>query len=276
VNDESRVDELLPIGRFSRIAGLSIGALRHYDALGLLAPAEVDAATGYRSYRRDQLEPARLVARLRSLEMPLPEIRRVLQADADERSRMLATHRSRIEARTMRLQLALHQLSQEVPMTVDAERIPVDAEMQRRLAADLFNHTWTLLEAEDRTPVQDAEMIHSAHASTFHWMRVNPSDARQRRAVGEWQCSRVYAVLGRSEPALYHAHQSVQLAEGGSVDDWVVAAAYEAMARASRVAGDREAFASWRAKAETATAAIADAADRQVIEGDLATLGDGD
>jgi DNA-binding transcriptional MerR regulator len=274
VNEQSGRDELLAIGRFSRLAGISIGALRHYDTLGLLSPAWVDAATGYRSYRRDQLERARLIGRLRSFEMPLPEIRRLLEADADERRRLLAVHRSRIEARTMRLQLVLHQLSQEVPMTVATEPTAIDAEFHRRLAADLFNDTWTLLETEDRTAEQDAEMIHSAHASAYHWIRVNPPDARQRRAVGEWQCSRVYAVLGRAEPALYHARQSVELAEGGSVEDWVTAAAYEAMARASRVARDPEAFTSWRAMAEKATAAIADAADRQVIEGDLATLGE--
>lgn len=275
MNDDRATDaELLPIGRFSRLAGLSIGALRHYDTLGLLAPASVDAETGYRAYRRDQLDRARLIRRLRSFEMPLPQIRGVLEADAYERRRLLAAHRSRIEARTMRLQLVLHQLSQEVPMTADAEPTAVGADAHRRLAADLFNHTWRLLETEDRTPDQDAEMIHAAHASVFHWTRVDPPDVRQRRAVGEWQCARVYSVLERSEPALYHARECLRLAEGGSVEDWVLAAACEAMARASRVAGDRAAFTAWRAKAEEATAAIADPADRQVIEGDLATLGE--
>ncbi|HEX2883059.1 MAG TPA: hypothetical protein VHQ42_00650 [Candidatus Limnocylindria bacterium] len=159
-------------------------------------------------------------------------------------------------------------------MTADAEPTAVGADVHRRLAADLFNHTWTLLEIEDRTADQDAEMIHAAHASVFHWMRVDPPDVRQRRAVGEWQCARVYSVLGRAEAALHHARACLALAEGGPVDDWVLAAAYEAMARASRVAADRDAFVQWRERAEAATAAIADPADRQVIEGDLATLGD--
>ena len=42
--------ELLSIGRFARLTGLSIGALRHYHELGLLQPAAVDPMTGYRSY----------------------------------------------------------------------------------------------------------------------------------------------------------------------------------------------------------------------------------
>jgi hypothetical protein len=52
-------DDLLPIGRFGRLAGLSVGALRHYDEVDLLRPASVDPDTGYRSYRRDQLDDAR-------------------------------------------------------------------------------------------------------------------------------------------------------------------------------------------------------------------------
>ena len=42
-------DQLLTIGRFARLSGLSIGALRHYDELDLLRPARVDPETGYRS-----------------------------------------------------------------------------------------------------------------------------------------------------------------------------------------------------------------------------------
>ena len=91
-------DDLLSIGRFARLAGLSVGALRHYDDLDLLRPAEIDRVTGYRRYRRDQLETARTIARLRDLELPLDEIREVLAINepADQRRR-LATHRARIE-----------------------------------------------------------------------------------------------------------------------------------------------------------------------------------
>jgi DNA-binding transcriptional MerR regulator len=271
VTDSTDAD-LLSIGRFARLAGLSVGALRHYDALGLLTPARVDEVTGYRSYRRDQVEAAQLVRRLRDVEMPLPEIRRLLLADADERRRLMSAHRWRMEARTVRLQRIVHQLSEEVPMATPAPAL-LDAETNRRLASDLFNHVWTLLESEDRSADDDAEMVHVAHASVHHWRMAAPPDVRQRQAVGEWQCSRVYATLGRAEPALFHARRSLELAGGDGIEDWVAAAALEAMARASRVAGDRAAFGTWRARAEAATAAIADPAEREVIEGDLATLG---
>lgn len=49
--EQGDATDLIPIGRFARLAGLSIGALRHYDELDLLRPADVDRFTGYRRYR---------------------------------------------------------------------------------------------------------------------------------------------------------------------------------------------------------------------------------
>jgi hypothetical protein len=176
-----------------------------------------------------------------------------------------------MEARTFRLQRIVHQLTKEMPMTAPVDDI-LEPETHRSLAAALFNHTWTLLETESRDPAQDDEMVHAAHASRWHWSRTGVDDLPQRVAVGEWQCSRVYCVLGRAEPALHHARRSLALAEANDVEDWVYAAACETMARAYRVAGDKAAFAEWRERATSATAAIQDAGDREVIEGDLATL----
>jgi len=66
--------ELMSIGEFARRSHLSPKALRLYHRVGLLAPAEVDTGSGYRRYRVDQLEQARLVASLRQLGVPLTEI----------------------------------------------------------------------------------------------------------------------------------------------------------------------------------------------------------
>jgi DNA-binding transcriptional MerR regulator len=108
-----RPDDLLAIGRFARLAGLSVGALRHYDEVDLLRPARIDPDTGYRSYRRDQLDTARTIVRLRDLEVPLDTIRAYLVADDPaDRRRLMADHRRRIEARTFRLQRILHVVGQ--------------------------------------------------------------------------------------------------------------------------------------------------------------------
>ncbi|MBX9395052.1 MerR family transcriptional regulator [Streptomyces sp. TRM72054] len=73
-------EELLTIGAFAARARLSAKALRLYDRLGLLAPAHVDEASGYRYYRAGQVERARLVALLRQLDMPLARIAEVVEA----------------------------------------------------------------------------------------------------------------------------------------------------------------------------------------------------
>ena len=85
--------------------------------------------------------------------------------------------------------------------------------------------------------------------------------------------SRVYAVLGRGEPALYHARRCVEINEANDArEDWELGSAYEAMARASAVAGDRAASDEWKARAVAELAKIKDAEDRQVLEQDIATL----
>ncbi len=274
------MDELLPIGRFARLSGLSVGALRHYDELDLLRPARTDPFTSYRLYRRDQLAAARTIVRLRDLEVPLETIRELLATDDPaERRRLLREHRTRIEARTFRLQRVLHilgQLSSEDPTpmttsTASTEPTELDPATRRKLAADLFNHTWTLLERTDRTSDQVDEMIHSAHASRYHWGEV-PDREAVHLARGEWQCSRVYAVLGRAEPALWHARRCLEINEAAANADWDIASAYEAMARAHMVAGDVDQVATWKAKAVAALDAIADPDDREIVEGDIATL----
>jgi DNA-binding transcriptional MerR regulator len=272
------MDDLLTIGRFARLAGLSVGALRHYDELDLLRPARTDPFTNYRLYARGQLETARMIVRLRDLEVPLETIREFLATDEPaDRRRLLRDHRGRIEARTFRLQRVLHilgQLSSEDPTAMTATTAAtteIDATTRRKLAADLFNHTWTLLEMPDRTPEQEDEMIHSAHASRYHWGEVADGEP-VNLARGEWQCSRVYAVLGRAEPALWHARRCLAINEAVGSVDWDIASTYEAMARAYLTAGDAAQVAAWKAKATAALDGIADVDDRELIEGDLATL----
>jgi DNA-binding transcriptional MerR regulator len=269
------MDDLLLIGRFARLSGVSIGALRHYHELGLLEPAHVDPATGYRFYRREQAETARLIARLRELRVSLPEIRAVLGADPDKRRRLLGAHRARLTADLNRLQRAIHHLNRIVDHEEEIVSQPtstpaIDNDARRQLAADLFNHVWTLLETADRTPAQDDEMLHAAHASRYHWGEI---ETGVRVATGEWQCSRVYAVLGRAEPALHHAQRCLDICQQQGIEDFSLAFAYEALARASEVAGRHEQTTEFLALAREAAGAVADDEDRALVLSDLATIG---
>lgn len=92
-------EDLLTIGAFAARARLSAKALRLYDRLGLLAPAYVDASSGYRYYRAGQVERARLVALLRQLDMPLSRIAEVVGAGGAEAAGLLAAYWADVEAR---------------------------------------------------------------------------------------------------------------------------------------------------------------------------------
>jgi hypothetical protein len=152
------------------------------------------------------------------------------------------------------------------------EPVMLDPYQHRAEAVGLFNGVWQMLDIADRTPAQDDQMVHAAHASRWHWSQTGELGGDEQVAVGEWQCSRVYSVLGRGEPALHHARACLAVCEESDLTDWVLAAAYEALARASTVAGEAGEARVWLARARTATAAIADPKDREVIEGDLASL----
>jgi DNA-binding transcriptional MerR regulator len=270
-------DDLLSIGRFARLTGLSVGALRHYDELDLLRPADIDRSTGYRRYRRTQLETARTIARLRDLELPLDEIRDVLSADPAEQRRRLGAHRARIVARSDRLTRMLHVVGRMTdgkdPIVTNATTDPaaatsvdLDPATHRQLGVDLYNSTWALIEKADRTPAETDEMIHRAHASRWHWARA--AGVRTiNHARGEYLCSRVYATLGRAEPAAWHARRCLEIVVSTGEDD-----GRESMARAAHVAGDAASTALWKSKALEALALVDNAGDQEPIAQDLATL----
>jgi DNA-binding transcriptional MerR regulator len=87
------------IGALARQSGLSVSALRFYDAAGILRPARVDPQTGYRWYDAAQVGTARLIASLRRVQMPLADISAVLAVrhDATRAGELLDRHLGRLE-----------------------------------------------------------------------------------------------------------------------------------------------------------------------------------
>jgi hypothetical protein len=138
---------------------------------------------------------------------------------------------------------------------------------RRKLAVDLFNYTWSLLDKKKRTREQDDAMLHAAHASRHHWGQVGKPVNLVR---GEWQVSRVYAVLKRAEPALHHATRCLELCREHQIGDFDLAFAYEALARASAVAGRAKDVGRYLRLAEKVP--IDKKEDREFFEKDLATV----
>lgn len=263
--------QLMSIGRFSRLTGLGIKALRHYDEIGLLVPAAVDEETGYRFYSAEQVGMAEAIGRLRRVEMPLDEIRAALAAEGPAALRdALVAHQRRLATRDAALRSSRGELQdlidgRETLMGMRSESL--DAAEHRRLGIDLYNRTWTLMD----TPGD--EMLHCAHASAYHWMQAGGTAANRSRA--EWLCSRVYTLLGRAEPALHHARRCLHLVESspGEMEEWDLPVAYEALARAHSVAGDAAETERYRALGLEAIAKVENEHDRSPIESDLLAIG---
>jgi DNA-binding transcriptional MerR regulator len=91
---------LFTIGEFSRATHLSVKALRYYDEVGLLTPADTDPGSGYRRYAVAQVPVAQVIRRFRDLEMPLDRIKDVLAAtDRTARDRVVLEHLEQMQAK---------------------------------------------------------------------------------------------------------------------------------------------------------------------------------
>ncbi len=103
----------------SRASSLSIKTLRAYHEAGILVPARVDPGTGYRSYTVDQLADAAVVLRLRGLDLPLEQVREVLQRrDPVHTRKVLDAHAVEMQARLVAAERIVSELqSTTAPVT---------------------------------------------------------------------------------------------------------------------------------------------------------------
>jgi DNA-binding transcriptional MerR regulator len=116
----------IPIGRFARITGISISALRFYDEHALFRPATVNPQNGYRYYNLEQLDMAVILRLLRDLEVPLPEIKALFSAGRDEIYRVLEIHRQRMVER----QLGINGIVARLDQLLDNDRPMLSHEIQ--------------------------------------------------------------------------------------------------------------------------------------------------
>ena len=151
------------------------------------------------------------------------------------------------------------------PFSPAATAHDVDVAWHRRNGVECNSGVYALLDRTDRSADDDARMVHTAHASAYHWGIAGGIEHATR---AEYLLGRVYAYLGRAEAALHHATRCVELCDRGGLQDFDRAFAHEGMARALACAGRRD-------EAGVALAAarampIFDAEDRAICEADFA------
>ncbi len=141
--------DLMTIGAFAERTRLSAKALRLYDRLGLLPPARTDPVTGYRFYREDQVDGARLVALLRRLGMPLTVIADVMRLPAGEAAEAIGGYWAQVESAT-------------------AERRVLVSYIQARLAGgDMARYDIQTRAMPGRTLVAVTRHVHAHEAGPF-------------------------------------------------------------------------------------------------------------
>ena len=143
---------------------------------------------------------------------------------------------------------------------------PAEIEWHRSQGIATNNATFQLLDNAMRTDEENELMIHQVHASAYHW-GIAGTDINRLRA--EYMCSRVYAFVGRGEPALHHARRCMDLVAKAGANDFDETYAHEALARAYACAGDLDQAREHLTKARNTT--IADPEDQAIVDADIKT-----
>jgi hypothetical protein len=142
-------------------------------------------------------------------------------------------------------------------------------DLHRKFAVDCFNGTWDLLDKTERTEEEAFKMIHMAHASRFHWGEIGTP---LEFARGDWQISRVYAVLGRGAAAFVYGESSLNHCLESEIGDFDLAFAYEALARASAILSDTEKLANYKKLGQEAGEAIEDKGNKDYFFSELNSI----
>ena len=127
---------MFSIGEFARHGRVSVRMLRHYDAIGLLRPACVDPASGYRFYEARQLSELNRIVALKDLGFTLQQVQAVLeeQVSAAELRGMLKLRRAEIHAQIDAETTRLTRVEARLLTIEDEARVPIDGVVIKHLA----------------------------------------------------------------------------------------------------------------------------------------------
>jgi hypothetical protein len=139
----------------------------------------------------------------------------------------------------------------------------------RYFAADCFNKAWELIEKKDRTAEENEQMIRLNQASLWHWTQRDDCTNRTM-SVGCWQASRIFAVVGRTEEARRYGQLCLQYSDGEP--PFYRGYAYEALARAEKVAGNASKAHDYLAEASRVAREVDDPVDQKYLLDDLEAL----
>jgi hypothetical protein len=141
----------------------------------------------------------------------------------------------------------------------------------RYYSAECFNRTWDFIQKPKRTAEDNQKMILLTLASLWHWTQRSDC-APTNLSIGYWQASRVYSLAGQAENARIYGQLCMKVSQGEGVLPFYLGYAYEALARAEMVAGNREKMADYLQQAFQVAERISEPEEKKMLMDDLSTI----
>jgi hypothetical protein len=141
----------------------------------------------------------------------------------------------------------------------------------RYFSTQCFNRAWDLIDQEDRTPADEDEMLNLSIASLWHWTQ-RPDCTRKELSLGYWQVSRIYAITGRPENAVWYAERCLEVTEDAGLPPFYLGYAYEALARAAMAGRNKREAMEYIAQARALAEQEQSDEDMQSLLDDLDTI----
>jgi DNA-binding transcriptional MerR regulator len=179
------------IHQVAGLAGVSVRTLHHYDRIGLLRPAR-RSPSGYRLYSEPDLLRLQQILFYRELDLPLDDIRGVLDAPGFDPLSALEQHRRRLLEQAQRLEGLIHTIDKTIQKLTEDNLILTDEELYEGFARD---------EAEEiRQEARERYGVERVRSSEERLRKMSKAEWQAFKAEGE-QTNRRLASLMQLEPA---------------------------------------------------------------------------
>jgi DNA-binding transcriptional MerR regulator len=169
------------VHQLANMAGISVRTLHHYDHIGLLTPSARTAA-GYRLYGEEDALRLQQILFFKELDLPLDEIRHVLDAPGFDQVEALAQHRQTLTLRAERLSRLLNTIDRTIAKLTEVDMNLTDEELYEGFPKEQVER-WQREVKERYDPTLVAESNRRVHAmSKEQWKAVKAEgDAISRR-----------------------------------------------------------------------------------------------
>jgi len=144
-------------------------------------------------------------------------------------------------------------------------------EAHKYFSAACFNRAWNLIEKEDRTLEEDEEMLQLSLASAWHWSQ-RDDHSSTKLSISFWQISRAYSILGETENARKYGQLCLNVSMRDEVRSFYLAYAYEALARAEGISGNREKMLDYVRKSRETIERVIKDEEKKMIGDDLESI----